>query len=115
MNTKDIFIGKIIREKVEKSGMTYTEFARRINSSRTSLYTLFESKSIDVEKLISISEVLDCDLFLEVYGIGSNRINDLPFLAIPINKGKLDLRHLDEEQLMQIKDYLYNNNISLNY
>lgn len=114
MNTKDIYIGKIIREKVDKSGMTYAEFARRINSSRTSLYTLFDSKSIDVEKLISISEVLNCNLFLEVYGIGNKYITNLPFIAIPLSKGKLDLTHLGEEHIKEIKEYLLNNSTSHN-
>lgn len=59
---KDIFIGRIIQQKVDEKGMQYAEFARRINMARTSLYYLFNAKSIDVERLILISKVLGYDL-----------------------------------------------------
>lgn len=108
-STKSIYIGKIIRRKVDESGMTYAEFARRINSSRTSLYSLFESKSIDVEKLICISNVLNCNLFYEVYGIGSKPMNDYPFIAIPIKDGKLDISNLGDEYLQRLRKCLYDN------
>lgn len=64
---KNIFIGALIRQKVEESGMTYAEFAHRINTSRTNVYRIFESKSIDVERLIVISSVLDYDFIHKVY------------------------------------------------
>lgn len=64
---KDIYIGALIRKKVDESGMAYAEFAHRINTSRTNIYRIFESKSIDIERLIRISAVLDYDFIHEVY------------------------------------------------
>lgn len=64
---KDIFIGALIRQKVDESGMTYAEFAHRIHTSRTNVYRIFESKSVDTERLIIISSVLDYDFIHEVY------------------------------------------------
>lgn len=66
-NLKNIFIGPLIRQKVDERGMTYAEFANRINMSRTNVYRVFESKSLDVERLMVISSVLDYDFIHEVY------------------------------------------------
>ncbi|MBO4611711.1 MAG: helix-turn-helix transcriptional regulator [Bacteroidaceae bacterium] len=63
----NIYIGKIIQQKLDASRMSYAEFARRIHVARTSLYRIFESKSIDIERLILISDVLGYDFIHEVY------------------------------------------------
>lgn len=44
MTLKDINIGHSIRERVDASSMSYSEFARRINRSRTAIYSLFNCK-----------------------------------------------------------------------
>ncbi|MDR2835459.1 MAG: helix-turn-helix domain-containing protein, partial [Bacteroidales bacterium] len=64
---KDIHIGSIIKEKWEKSSMTVTEFAEKINYHRTSVYYIFDNKTIDIELLITISEVLNYDFIHEIY------------------------------------------------
>ncbi|ANU56384.1 hypothetical protein ADH74_19255 [Bacteroides caecimuris] len=35
---KDIYIGKLIQQKVDERGISYAEFARQIHCARTSLY-----------------------------------------------------------------------------
>ena len=47
--------------------MTISEFAYRIHRERTTVYDIFERKSIDIDLLISISEALDFDFIHEVY------------------------------------------------
>jgi len=47
--------------------MTITEFANKINRERTTVYDIFERKSIDIELLIQISQVLDYDFIREFY------------------------------------------------
>jgi len=66
MNPKDIHIGSYIRSKLDESMMSYNEFARRLCCQRHSLYYLFNQKTIDVEKLVRISSILDFD-FLSLY------------------------------------------------
>ena len=110
MNTKNIYIGKIIRERLDASGMTYSEFAKRIHVSRTSLYSMFDSKSIDVERLIRISDVLECNFFYEVYGIGCKAGKEYPFLAIPFVNGKLDISNLRDEEIQELKTVIYKDN-----
>lgn len=64
---KDVNIGQLIRAKVDELHIPYAEFARQINCARTSLYHIFNSKSIDLERLVVISEVLQFDFISEVY------------------------------------------------
>jgi transcriptional regulator with XRE-family HTH domain len=59
-----IHIGKIIKQKVEASGMNKSEFGRRINTSPQNVYGIFKRKSIDTDLLSKISDVLETDFFL---------------------------------------------------
>ena len=62
----EINIGSIIEEKFKERGITKSEFARRINCSRGTVYNIFNSTSVDIARLKKISMVLDYD-FLELY------------------------------------------------
>ena len=64
---KDIHIGEEIKKKIKERGMSYTEFARRIHCERATLYHLFKCKSIDTERLILISEILNYDFIHTLY------------------------------------------------
>lgn len=64
---KNIHIGNIIRQKVEESTLSIAEFAILINRTRPTVYDIFNRKSIDIDLLISISEVLDYNFLQEVY------------------------------------------------
>ena len=48
----------MIKEKVNTSGLTITEFAEKIGLSRPAVYQLFNKQSIDTELLIRISLLL---------------------------------------------------------
>ncbi|MCL2327016.1 MAG: helix-turn-helix domain-containing protein [Bacteroidetes bacterium] len=67
MDLKDIHIGKIIKEKLVEKSMSITEFANGISRERTTVYDIFERKSVDIELLIKISQVLDYDFIHHVY------------------------------------------------
>ena len=64
---KDIHIGSIIKKVFDAKQITITEFANRINRERTTVYDIFQRKSIDTDLLLKISEVLDYDFLREVY------------------------------------------------
>ena len=102
---KNKYIGAIIREKVDELGMSYAEFARRINCARTSLYNIFNSKSIDVERLIQISQVLEYDFIHEVYLKNSFAEKD-SYIKIPFRNGKVDFDDLPEEIVSIFKKQL---------
>lgn len=110
---KDIYIGHIIQAKVDEKGMSYADFARSIHCARTSLYHLFESKSIDVERLLLISEVLEYDFISEVYGhhVASVPLPpadcvDYPYLHLPIKENHIDLSHLPPHILAWLREQL---------
>lgn len=58
-----LHIGKKIREIVDKSNLTITEFAKSINLTRDGAYKIFGKENIDTVQLAQISKVLDHDFF----------------------------------------------------
>lgn len=99
---KNIFIGKIIKDRVDELGMGYAEFARRIKCSRTSVYNIFESKSIDIERLIRISEILDYDFIGQIY-LKKNPQYSHTFIQLPYRNGLPILSHIPKEILEILK------------
>lgn len=102
---KDIYIGRIIRQKVDESGLSYAEFARKIHCARTSLYHIFESKNIDVERLLIISEVLGYDFINEVYMRHGKRTerDANPCIVLPLNDKGIDMSQLPCELIELLK------------
>ncbi|MCX7729197.1 MAG: helix-turn-helix domain-containing protein [Bacteroidia bacterium] len=62
-----IHIGKLIQDKVHKSGLTISEFAEKINLSRPAVYQMFNKQSIDLDLLKRISVILNENLLKHVY------------------------------------------------
>ena len=63
----DLHIGKMIKDVFTQSGMSVSDFAKEIHSSRTNIYDIFSRENIDVQLLIRISEVLDYDFLKVIY------------------------------------------------
>ena len=101
---KDIYIGKLIQQKVDERHISYAEFARQIHCARTSLYHIFNSKNIDVERLLLISEVLQYDFIEEVYlkNIRSKKEN-FPCIILPLKDKTIDFSHLPKEMVEFIR------------
>ncbi|MGM9803494.1 MAG: helix-turn-helix domain-containing protein [Muribaculaceae bacterium] len=62
-----INIGPIIKRRLDGMGISYTHFAQLIHVSRPTLYGILASKSIDIDRLILISEILEYDFIRNVY------------------------------------------------
>lgn len=96
-NQQYFFIGEAIRRRVDELHISHAEFARQIGCARTSLYRVFNAKSIDIERLLTISRVLDLD-FIHTYYLKGNEVKKdkqyLPSLIIPLENGKPNLMHL---------------------
>ena len=104
---KNIYIGALIKQKVDESYMSYAEFARQIHCGRTNVYRIFECKSIDIERLLLISDVLHYDFIHEVYLPQEYKENmEEPGLFIPFRDGCLNLEGLPDSMRMQIKEQL---------
>lgn len=66
-----IHIGQLIRQQLEERRMAITDFAAMLHYERTNVYKIFKRKSIDVELLIRVSEILQYDFLAEVYQCGT--------------------------------------------
>lgn len=104
---KDIYIGRLIEEKVKDRHLTNAEFARMIHCARTSLYHIYSSKNIDVERLLLISKVLDYDFIGEVYLKNSQcKCTDVcssAHIVLPLRNNDIDLSELPQEIIQLIK------------
>ena len=63
---KKIYIGPIIKQKLDESPYSVAQFARKMNFCRKTVYNIFERKSIDINLLLDISEILNYN-FLDLY------------------------------------------------
>ena len=103
---KDIHIGPIIKQKVEENSMTIKEFAEKINCERSTVYHIFKQKSIDIERLIKISEVLNYDFIFEVYLKNRDKIintSSSVYVAVEINPDSLQQITLPDNFIKLIK------------
>lgn len=91
---KNIHIGAIIRQKLEESPLSIAEFASRINRTRTTVYDIFNRKSIDIDLLLSISEVLQYNFIEEIY---LDRVH-FSLSDPPIHQYVIDIE-VDEQEL----------------
>ena len=60
-------IGQLIKEEVERQGLTPNQFAGLICTSRQNLYHIYKCDNIDMDRLIRISYVLHRNFFTELY------------------------------------------------
>jgi transcriptional regulator with XRE-family HTH domain len=56
-------IGNIVKNKTKSRGISVSELARRISTSRENIYSIFKRESIDTTLLHKIGEALDYDFF----------------------------------------------------
>ncbi len=67
----EIHIGKLIKNRLQETGMTKSEFARRINKTSQNVYDIFERTTIDTGLLLKISIILEYNFF-ERYSLTLN-------------------------------------------
>jgi len=91
MDLSNVHIGKIIKEKLVEKSMTITAFAKSIDRERTTVYDIFERKSIDIELLIKISNVLEYDFIHHVYFPDTSRKAQIIIEVDRTEIDKLDL------------------------
>ena len=101
----NIFIGNIIRQKVKERKLTVSEFAKTINRSRTTVYDIFNRKSIDVDLLLTISEALDFDFLSEIYLTKKDKSAKKCYLAIEIEPSELprDAKEVAETDKLRVR------------
>lgn len=96
---KNVHIGNIIKQKFEESHLTMNDFASKINRTRSTVYDIFNRKSIDTDLLLKISEVLNYNFLSEVY-IEKEVVSSEDsryFLAVEIDCHDLSLEELENQ------------------
>lgn len=71
-NTDKVHIGHLIKSVFDESGMTVSELARQLHCERTNVYTIFRRRTVDVELLAMLSEILNhnfLDDAMKLYGL----------------------------------------------
>lgn len=63
MNFKDIHIGQMIEKRVAESGIELSRICNFLKSSEEEVLEMYERKSIDTEKLLRWSKLLEYDFF----------------------------------------------------
>lgn len=58
-----IHIGRIIKDELEKQGISKTQFAELLHTHRSNVYKVFEHSYINTDLLYRISLILDIDFF----------------------------------------------------
>lgn len=100
--TMSIHIGKIIKNALKLKGIDVTEFARKINYTRSNAYKIFNKQSLDSGLIQRISKVIGENLFFnyiseqEIADYRNKRvkaeevmsaIKDLKSTVIKLNRG----------------------------
>lgn len=97
-------LGKKIQEEVHRQGMSVTEFAKRINRTRTVAYDIFKRDSIDTDLLLQIGKVLQVDFFASIkknypLPVSQSKLGDVPPHYLKLEKEVHQLR--DENRLLK--------------
>lgn len=61
--------GEKVKEYFKASGMSVSEFAKRLHCHRQNIYDIFKRQDIDLQMLQRISKVLDHDFVTELYAM----------------------------------------------
>lgn len=66
--------GEKVKKYFEASGLSVSEFARRLNCHRQNVYDIFRREVVDVGLLRRISRVLEHDFVAELYGTKGSKV-----------------------------------------
>jgi hypothetical protein len=97
----EIHVGKLIKNRLQETGMTKSEFARRINKTSQNVYDIFERKTIDTGLLLKISIILDLNFF-ERYSL--NLKSKISTHRSKDDKGKTFLSAIEMVEALQLLD-----------
>ena len=64
---KDLHVGNMIQRELEQQGRSAAWLARSIFCEKSNIYKLFRRKSIGVDQLMRISEVMGHDFLADCY------------------------------------------------
>ena len=102
--TNSVHIGHLVKEKFEESGITITQLAHRINRTRTTVYDIFERKSIDIDLLLQLSEALQYDFVYKVYVPLTHREEKRYFVGVEVSEHELKDMNLEGKIVLGLEN-----------
>lgn len=75
-----VHIGELIKTIFDESGMTVSELAQQLHCERTNVYTIFRRRTVDVELLARLSEILNHNILddaISLYGLDTKFVPKL--------------------------------------
>lgn len=64
---KDVHLGAEIKRVMKEKNVSVADFAKAICCHRKNVYDIFSRKTLDIDRVIMISEILDYDFIGELY------------------------------------------------
>ena len=64
---KDVHIGQLIQDELNRQGRTVNWFAKGICCEKSNVYKMFKRKSVNLAQLMKISEVLNHNFLKDCY------------------------------------------------
>ena len=103
--TNNIHIGHLVKQKLEESDLTITQLAHRINRTRTTVYDIFERKSIDIDLLIQLSDALDFDFLYHIYVPLTHHEEKRFFVGIEVSESELKRMDLSGKVVLGLENF----------
>jgi predicted transcriptional regulator len=97
MEKEQIHIGNLIKKQVEEQNLSITDFAKKIHCVRENVYYIFNSPSMDINRLEQISKALNYDFIKEIY---------LKKRGIAIGQSEIII-HIQLSDIQNEQQYLY--------
>lgn len=101
-NISNIDMGSWVKQIADERRWSYTDLAKAINCSRSSLYGIFNSRDISLHRLIKLSEVLNYDFLARL--IKTEDSSQLPSISIPIKNGIFQIDDLPEYIISELRN-----------
>ena len=95
MKYNTIHIGQAIKQQLVEQNISIASFAKLINCSRSNVYNILEAQTLDVDRIIKISEALDYN-FLQDYFSNNPKTNKIVF-TVEISNGKVSVTKLNSK------------------
>lgn len=102
MNFKEIHIGSLIQQRVTESGTAISRICNFMKCTQEEIEDIYKSKSIDIEKLLKLSKLLEYDFF-RLY------TQHLIFYAPPVSS--LNVKAEKKSSLPQFRKNIYTKEI----
>lgn len=103
-------IGQLIKNKLDASNLSVSDFARLIDVERSNVYNIFKRESIDTELLKKIGHILKYDFFQDLLEeetrmeiLFKNRIENTIYVPIKLTDSEIEKLDIKEKVIKELR------------